>query len=531
MPEISVVKFNKILKECTSFCNSAREDLKYVLKNGNGTYMGGNFSISTVQSLISYDEELKEKLLRVYENICPLGDDVCESIKILQAITSTEIVVGFNMVDWSMSLYTANDILLKALGYDKYTDKKTVSLNRDCIIHSARIDIELKNNYTYSYKIVNPTSKTHLYVYDEESGSDGDYYIIPMGAFLVAFDFLDDCLRSNVVKVTQDIGEVMKTRFVTSMTDVLCKYSDNESFSKSLKTSIFYTKGYMYAPVIGADSTTLGLTRLNLIDINNIEIVKPSEYDSLPISRGTSSAISDSVISTILTDMYNTDIGKYTALLENIPELSNSETGAIEDVSTGVIGVTSLMKHIRGLSEEDRCKVEKLLPEFNKLQDYRNSLFNGYERIDVSGLDVDKLKAMLKEGAYKITILRKTGGYSSLTVTNNVELLKGLYGDDYFRVYESKGVRWNTFVNCCSRESSLSLDLVEKYKELCGVDVDSSDFIRHISEGNKATDYRKSTSRSSTTSSILVRKCFADDPSDFYRYIDLSKVVSVIKLK
>ena len=55
--------------------------------------------------------------------------------------------------------------------------------------------------------------------------------------------------------------------------------------------------------------------------------------------------------------------------------------------------------------------------------------------------------------------------------------------------------------------------------------------MRHISEGNKATDYRKSTSRSSTTSSVLVRKCFADDPSDFYRYIDLSKVVSVIKLK
>ena len=143
---------------------------------------------------------------------------------------------------------------------------------------------------------------------------------------------LDDM---RVINVTQDKGELLKSRYITKRGDILAKYSDSEAFAKSLKPSYFPLKGFFYAPVVGASSLTMGVTRIDLIDICKIEYVSKIENISKP-EGGIDSAIKTSSIMTILSNMYDSDVEGYQKIVDNLP-VDSILTGAVFDVDKGYL--------------------------------------------------------------------------------------------------------------------------------------------------------------------------------------------------
>ena len=517
---------------------------------------GDNFFIPTIQTIVDRDVELERELIDLYNKKFPLGgtEDIDYDIKLLQASVLDGLVVGINIEkEGDFQIYTANIGTIFGINNEsKFNIDKTLDLNRQGIVHAVRVDIDYTSEEGFNYKVVSLNKNTNLKIFDVET-CEGKFHLVPFVAIQRSMSFFKEMLEDQrILSVSQDKGEIRKDRYITCRKDVLARYCDSEAFAKSLKPSFFPLKGFFYAPVLGASSLTAGVSRVDLLDVCNVQSVSSVEGFSKP-SGGLDSFLVESCIVTILNEMYDKDVEGYQKLVDSLPNKDGVITGAVFDIDKGVPSPISIIKYIHGLNKSTRAKVEGLIPGLEEAVNVKKQVFNEYEEIDLSSLSNADVKEMLKTGVYKFLIRKKDCSYSSLTLSNNPRILRTLYGQDYFGKYESFGVRLRRLENCINKQSySGDSELVKSWFTVCGFDCEEVKLNKVLElwrdgvVGNslheellklfsKPKSTRKSTRRSTSNEDlILARVCLASITSsgamDFYRYLDMSKVVSMYRL-
>lgn len=518
---------------------------------------GDNFFIPTIQIITDINPSLEKELLDLYNRKFPIGtEDIEDEIKILQASVLDGLVVGVNTEkDGELQIYTAN--IGAIFGVDsnsKFNIEKTLELNRKRVVHAVRVDIDYTSEEGFNYKIVSLNKNTNLHIVDLENNT-GRFHLVPYVAMQRSMAYFKEALDDmRVINVTQDKGELLKSRYITKRGDILAKYSDSEAFAKSLKPSYFPLKGFFYAPVVGASSLTMGVTRIDLIDVCKIEYVSKIENISKP-EGGIDSAIKTSSIMTILSNMYDSDVEGYQKIVDNLP-VDSILTGAVFDVDKGVPSPISMMKYINSLNKEDKSIIENLIPGLDKEMKSKKSVLNNYKKLDHSMYTLSEIKEMLKTGVYKFELRKKDCNYSSVTVTNSPELLKKMYGEDYFAKYESTGVRIRGLVNLISTHyTNESREKVGSWLKYCGFDTSDSSIdgvldvmknaktkvevheqlLKLFGKSSSKSGSRKTTKRSTSNEDLILgRVALASMTTsgsvDFYRYLDMSKVISMYRL-
>lgn len=515
---------------------------------------GDNFFIPTVQTLVDRSPELEKELIDLYNRKFPMGDteDIDYEIKLLQASVLDGLVVGINTEkDGEYQIYTANIGAIFGINNDsKFNIDKALELNRNRIVHAVRVDIEYNSEDGFTYKLVSLNKNTNLHIVDMDT-FEGRFHLVPYIAIQRSLAFFKEMLDDmRILNVKQDKGEIQKSRYITCRKDILIKYSDNEDFAKSLKYSFFPLKGFFYAPVLGASSMTIGLTRIDLLDVCNIKNVISVENIS-KCSGGLDDMIIESSIKTILDDMYEYDIVGYQRLVDALPNDRGILTGAVYNVDKGVPTPITMIKYYHSLNRKERSIFISLIPNLDTEMKNKKSIINKYEALNPDNYSIEEIKDMLKHGIYKFYLRKKDCCYSTITVTNSKELLSKMYGKDYFAKYESFGIRIYRLKYFIENNRN-NMSSLEKELKYCGFPV-SEDILNAINamatmglSGKALHDGlvsifdvnrfgRKSTRRSASDENlILARVCFnsmiSSGSIDFYRYVDMKKVVSIYRL-
>ena len=528
---------------------------------------GTNFDVPIVQVVLGESSGLKKALLDLYDKKMSFEDTsgISEEIKLLQASVFDSLVVGVNVEKGGeFAIYTANmNTIFSTDSNSKFAIEKTVELNRQGIINAVRMDIEYTTEEGFTYKPVSLNKNTNLKTFDMDKG-EGRFLLVPYIVIQRSMVFFKSMLDDRrILEVKQSLGDVVKTRYITTREDALAHYSDNKEFVKSLSPEYFPLKCFFYAPVLGAPSTTLGKTRIDIINIDEVRSVSKPKVEKA--KNGINALVVDSVVQSELEKLRVENTDEYIRVVCSLPRIRDF----IPDVDSIEPSVLGVVKYLHSLHEKDYEKAIAVINAHVNISDRSSSLgkvINTFENVDVSSLDNDLLKSMLKDGVYKIIIRKKNCEYSSMVVSNNKDILKMVYGDDYFGKYESLGTRLYKLESMI--ESSISIsdyydnkgNTAEKEYEMmgdiyealtyCGFNSDSAtvkevfeimitdlhDKNHHdrlaelFSEGKSKKPVRKSAS----SNVILARKLFASATSegveDYYRYIDISKIVSMYKL-
>lgn len=529
---------------------------------------GSNFFIPTIQTLVERSPELEEELINLYNRKFPMSytGDIDYEIKLLQASVFDGLVVGLNIEkDGEFQIYTANTKAIFGIDINsRFNIEKTLEMNRNRIVHAVRIDIEYTSEKGFKYKVVGLNKNTNLHIFDIETFR-GRFHLVPYIAIQRSMRFFKDMLDDmRVLDVKQDKGELCKRRYITTRVNELVKYSDNEEFAKSLKPSYFPLKGFFYAPSLGASSLSTGVTRIDLLDVSNVRNVTKVNMPSKV--SGFDDMIKESSMFSILTEMYDNDIKRYQEIVDKLPN-TNVLTGAVFDVDKGVLRPLSIIKYMYSLSSSEKAEVESYIPGLNEEVFRKKSVLNKYEKLNPFDYSLDEIRRMLKTGVYKFIIRKKNCNYSSITATNSEKLLASMYGRDYFSKYESFGVRLYKLEYLLRRVSDLNRESIVPIFNYCGFPSDDNTIgsvleelrlngfnfrnEEHDSIGNRGSKFhgvlaniledkdrvgRGKAIRSSSSNEgvILVRKCFASMTSsgsvDFYRYLDMSKVISMFRV-
>lgn len=497
-----------------------------------------NFSVPVAQRLFETIKGFQEKFIKVYKNTLVFGnlEGVDPDIMAMQGLLFDGLCFGVNMdKDNSIALYTANT---KAVfGVDnmcKFSIDKTVEKNREGILHAVRIDVSYTSESGFEYKAVTLNKNTCLRVYNFDTG-EGNFLIIPYMYVARSFALFDTLLsQGRVLKVIQEKGSFKKTRYISTRASVLSKYSDVD-ITEDVKVEYFPLKGFFYAPVLGSPALSVGRTR---IDILSICYVMPVLKPKVEKANSMDSFSEELALMNILTDLYENNIEEYERVVAPIAKKSDSDCPSVHDV----------LGYLRELPAKSKEKYLSGVEGYNKLYGSYREAIKGYSRREVTS--VEDLRELLKTSVCRVTVRKKDCLYSSMTVTNNTNVLKAIYGDDYFGKYESFGVRLYKLENLL--DNNVTLQDAAKY---CGMEdlFDSDekkekvlDLVKNGSDDpsmnthealaytltGKSGSVRKSSSNENT---VLARVCFepcldTTGGRGYLKDIDFTKIVSVCVL-
>lgn len=503
----------------------------------------GSFSIPVVQTLVATSKTLEKNLFDLYDRkMLTDTSHIDDEIKILQASAFDGLLVGINIEkDGAMGIYTANPNAIFSLDSDsKFSLDKTLELNEQGIINAVRIDVEYTSENNFTFKPVSLNKNTNVKVVDLET-MEGRFLLVPYIAIQRSMAFFKEMLDDGrTLKISQEQGGMLKERYISAKGSELAKYCDSKEFAESLKPEYFPLKGFFYAPVLGASSLTLGRTRINLIDVCKVEsTIKPKVTK---VTAPVEEMLKDSVAESLLGEIEKQDIDTYTDIVSKMPKKDK-----IFDAMQDTPSPTSIIRYMMQLSESDKERALLLIPGFEEtLEEYRN-VFDKCEYLDVSKYTPDDIKNMLKNGVYKFIIRKNDCMYSSMTITNSDEVLRKIYGKDYFKMYESLGVRLYKLESMIDGGTDVAkaldycgfnddTDTVAQVVTIMGTNDPKASVHERLAEllGEAPTGKKQVRKSSSNDSVVLARTCFAtegaDKSSEYYRYIDISKVVSMCRL-
>lgn len=552
--EINSMVFRSVLSE-------HKDSIKrYFLENYRSSDV--NFYIPILDIILDGNDGMVNSLLNVYNKKMEGVDtsSIDMDVKLAQAVALDGLMAGFNVEKGCVfQLYTANT---KPFGIEddaRFTKEKILELNKQGVVHCVRVDIKYTTGTNnFDVKLVNTNKNTRVDLYCEGVRS-GRFYVTPYIVIDFAIRFFQSLLNtSNALEVTQIKDDLVKTRLISDNKDVLKKYADLESFAETLEPLYYPLEGFFYAPVVGADSTTLGLTRIDLLDVSYIKEI--TNINMPKAKSGKDLLIKRSVVYSMLSDLYYKDKDTYKEIVSNIPNKDNKLSGLEFTEGEGIPRVSSLVSYLRSLDSEDMEKVEKLIPGFTDKVDSAKEVLSGNNLCewtvsegvassltDGSSFKMEEgFKEILKDGIYRVTIVKSNGLPSVLTVTNSDYYLKKLYGKNYFINYESQAVRLKFLENSILTPTSLNgaldyygFDILDDYvkneviyllhenKEE-GIALMKSNLVDMVS-GNKVVVKKKAAARSGNNNLVLSRLAFSSS-GEYYRYIDITKVTKIIKV-
>ena len=207
------------------------------------------------------------------------------------------------------------------------------------------------------------------------------------------------------------------------------------------------------------------------------------------------------------------------------------------------ISERDIQRYLHVMKQADRNEIIKQIPGAKKMLQSTRDFFSDESR-EATEEEMQNPRIMFKSHICKVLIKKKDGTFSSMTCTNNKDLLESIYGENYFGIYESFGVRARALDEYLHEigDSLLDEDIIKFY----GFGGCSVDTLKHVAMKYKDSEepyynalyeiYGESRRESSPNNNILVR-CIdgrfskkKGKAEGYYTSVDMSKVQRVLVL-
>lgn len=502
---------------------------------------GGVLNIYTLQYFLSHFKGFKEELHDTYLEI--MGDAMAgEGLDFSTIYSQGALLDGLCFVydsqKGSMVLATMNLSLLYDLDVEFDMVKQISKKNKENLVKAYRIDIEyLDSEKEFTFKAVNARD---FDIDDPKKDSDETkrFFIIPYLSVLRVMMLIQNLLyKGNLLYIKQIVGGVEKNRVITCNKEVLGNYCDDAEIVKGVEPRFFPLKGYFYAPVLGAPSTSAMVTNINIMDIQTMSVISPADVPKLGIKKPENvlrNNLAESLAINTLLNLAKNEPEKFDAFIQKVNNNENvnhenASAGSIHRVLANVNNTESLYKAMGISGEIDR----------------RYAVFQGGSKVvpkQGNNYNKEDIAKALESGVCKFIIQKKDCRLSSIMGTNNKEILKKFYGDDYYGKYESFAGRYYGFM----KEAESTGDVrgaLSKYGFPCTdeliqklLDKDKEKWEAILAEASGINLERSKSARDSAAkeNNIMLRTLDAyKDPVtgtvyEYYKYLDVAKIVNMV---
>ena len=400
----------------------------------------GTISIPSLQLFATMAKGLREQLIDLYnrqmngvKGFEQIGDD----IKFAQGALMDGLCYVCDLKSGAVTIGTMNFDILCDLDIEFDLRKQIMEKNLKGIIKAYRIDIEYINgDQEFTFKAVNARN----YDIDEHKPDTDETKQFALAPYIAGVRLMKLCeaiLRSGkIMRVRQSNDGAVKIRFLTEDIEVLSDYCDDPVAVSAVKSNYFPLKGFFYAPVVGAPSTTAMVSRVNLFDIDNIRAAAREHIDAAGIRKPANpirDLIGDRYFVSAMLELKGKDPEGFANMLKRLSYqgklIKNPEMVDARELSAYLHGVTPA-------AVEKAYRLTGVDSKINHAMEY----FEGKTR-PMTEEELANIQDTLKENICKFTIRKNDCSLGSVFATNNKHLLGGLYGADYFGIYESFGAR------------------------------------------------------------------------------------------
>lgn len=512
--------------------------------------VGKSLSLPTVASLLNSHKGLRDLVQEKFDSVGTKSGkygDVAYDIQLLQGVLFTSLVFGYHKPSGKVALYTACEKVITAISPDyNFNIGKTYELNVEGVLNAARVDIDYTSKETFNAKLTRLTVKTNL-VSDE-------YILVPLESVSALAGIIKDQLSKGRVAYTQQlVSGLVKERFISMNATVLRKYTDSPEFASdvSSKSVIQLARHKAYFPVVGATSNTVGMTAIDLLLLEKLGFVKDNgSLVEVSDFGGIIRLVVTSLLSNELARNYSEELqSKYNEYVSGIVDIITQAKflEIVNDIVTpegmpsdAIVSLEATNLILRDMSDDQLQQTwlmfkEKGMQSGNP-QDLVKLINTSYEQLPTN-ISKEELRNLLDSSVLKVVTTKKNGSFSTMYVTNSEDILSQVYGADYRKALESKGVLIREAKKYLE-QGELTFDEVMEY---LGFD----SFVGRgpeLPKDNLATfeelvatesDYKPRKSNSNENL-VLGRRLFGvvtpKGVEDYYCNIDTTRIYQVVKL-
>lgn len=419
---------------------------EYIL--GGITENRGAVQLPVLKATFERFPEYEKECIGIYHGMFglnPYVNDIPDWIKATQGAVLNGLCI---MYDWSaqkeLGIVTLNNRLIcpnEEDVVDSKVEDKIMELNRNGLIHSLRYDFEY---VSYGPEVVNVKCVKHRTKVDEEN-----VILIPLICTLALEQIIQAQMskkRMLAVRVVFGNGEE-KQRVITESNEHLAHYCDSNA-CLGLTCEYFDLGRFIYAPVLGAPSTSAMKTRIDLLNLETIVTVSNyqqcARFGIQKVEDPIDALFKEQAILVTMSEMRSNDPDGYTRIINKLPE-----NHVVRNMLDGDIGQCTLSNYIRTLTKGKVNALLKAIPGANEAYEKRVSLLGFVNKNNVGMVIEDSydVKSLLRSNILKLIWKKANGIYASCVCTNCYKILGKLYGDDYFCKYESVGVRISSAID------------------------------------------------------------------------------------
>ena len=512
--------------------------------------VGKSLSLPTVASLLNSHKGLRDLVQEKFDSVGTKSGkygDVAYDIQLLQGVLFTSLVFGYHKPSGKVALYTACEKVITAISPEyNFNIGKTYDLNVEGVLNAARVDIDYTSKETFNAKLTRLTVKTNL-VSDE-------YILVPLESVSALAGIIKDQLSKGRVAYTQQlVSGLVKERFISMNATVLRKYTDSPEFASdvSSKSVIQLARHKAYFPVVGATSNTVGMTAIDLLLLEKLGFVKDNgSLVEVSDFGGIIRLVVTSLLSNELARNYSEELqSKYNEYVSGIVDIITQAKflEVVNDIVTpegmpsdAIVSLEATNLILRDMTDDQLQQTwlmfkEKGMQSGNP-QDLVKLINTSYEQLPTD-ISKEELRGLLDSSVLKVVTTKKNGSFSTMYVTNSEDILSQVYGADYRKALESKGVLIREAKKYLE-QGELTFDEVMEY---LGFD----SFVGRgpeLPKDNLATfeelvatesDYKPRKSNSNENL-VLGRRLFGvvtpKGVEDYYCNIDTTRIYQVVKL-
>lgn len=516
---------------------------------------GDNVDVPSLDCWFEVIPSLRKELIALYN--AEMGgvsgvESIPDAVKAVQAALFDGMCYGYNLANNTALLYTMNDMLIKehnGVGLDEACKKVIMKKNKVGKFESYRIDSKyFVSNNSFEHKLVKHRLEITNSYKIEDDGISG-VILVPYIVVVRVKKFLKYFLEKGyILKLRQELNGGTKLRCATGNTLVLEKFNGvkvtpNSNTGNYIPYRYLYNAPvpYVYVPSLGAPSTSSGVTRINMFDLGEIRVLRDTsdvlDLGVYPPKDALMSFIESRLIINII--LRNKD--NY-SLLDVLPR-NDSLLNVGSDLSKITSGLVS--NYVHSLTDDELDFVKGLISDFDiEVARVKSLLYDKPRKASLE--ELNDIRGTLKEHICRIVVMKNDCTLSSMICTNSNKFLAKMYGYDYFGIYESFNVRFNSLYDDLSigKPASLALrdngfnydmDIKGIMEELEQSEVkDKKEALRLRVAELEGVKLRKSTSTGSE-SNVMVRLLDAyineyGEVVDYYRSVDKNKVVDCLIL-
>ena len=530
----------------------------YLLNQLKGS---GHISIPTMQYFMDMEpnykgelEELYVEKMKDYEGY----EQVDVATMVAQAALFDSLCFVYDRNKDTYSLATMNFELLYDLDVEYDMLKQVLTKNKQGIVKAYRIDVEYNNSdREFTFKAVNARD----FDIDERKPDDSEdkrFFLVPY-MFSTRFMKIIEALLNNkkTIRVHQALNGVEKVRFISKDYNLLAQVCDTPESVKGLEAKFFPLKGFFYAPVVGAPSTTAMVTNINMFDVYMVKNASSEDFKKYGVHKPVNpirDMIGESLVANKLITLKYTDEGDFAYMISNLPCRNKYLASDVDTIDS-----TSITRYLHSLTNKSLEQVYNVVGVKDELN-RRMGIFEGNGRA-MTADEIANIEDTLKNNVCRVVLQKKDCKLSSVMCTNNKSVLSRIYGENYVKYYEGFSTKFYIFLNWYKIESGEGILTSESiggeldYLGLPNANEDIKTVLSYLKEDGSGLDdevevenlkgyfadkigisLRKSTAQSKTTgTSVLSRSltAYLDEegkPVEYYKNIDKSKIISGIIL-